>query len=67
VPVNWDILSRFITITPTSPGLEESIISTECFTDNDGVALSGVAGFTIDVRVRPTTWPATAGRIWCDI
>ena len=48
-----------MTITPTSPGFAESIISTECLTASAGVACSGGAAFTSAVAARPTNAPLT--------
>ncbi len=43
-----------MTMTPTSPGFASSMISTECFVDNAGVACSGGAGLASEVTARPT-------------
>ena len=43
-----------MTITPTSPGLASSMISTECLTASVAVACSAGAGRASDVTARPT-------------
>ena len=50
-----------MTMTPTSPGLAESIISTECLTASAGVAFSGGAALTSAVAARPTNAPDDVG------
>ena len=54
-----------MTITPTSPGLASSIISTECLVASAGVAPSGGAGRASEVAARPTiALPVTSFMSW---
>ena len=43
-----------MTMTPTSPGLASSMISTECLTASVAVACSAGAGLAREVTARPT-------------